>query len=63
MELKQQMNRYMNDQKQVEIFNTSEYFKTVDRVCFAKDCKGSKFNLLNYVNEDRYFITEKTSKS
>lgn len=50
----------MNDEQQVEILNTSEYFSPVDLVCFVKDYKGDKFNLLNYVNEDRYFISEKS---
>lgn len=50
----------MNDEQQVEILNTSEYFNPVDLVCFVKDYKGDKFNLLDYVNEDRYFISEKS---
>lgn len=50
----------MSDPEQVEIFNASEYFNPVDLVCFVKDYKGDKFNLLDYVNEDRYFISEKT---
>lgn len=50
----------MNNPEQVEIFNASEYFNPVDLVCFVKDYKGDKFNLLDYVNEDRYFISEKT---
>jgi hypothetical protein len=45
-----------------DIFEQSEYFNPVDLVCFVKDYKGDKFNLLDYVNEDRYFITEKTYK-
>lgn len=49
----------MNDEQQVEILNTSEYFNPVDFVCFVKHYKGDKFNLLDYVNEDRYFISEK----
>lgn len=50
----------MNDAQQLEILTTSEYFNPVDLVCFAKDYKGDKFNLLNYTNEDRYFIREKS---
>jgi hypothetical protein len=45
-----------------DIFEQSEYFNPVDIVCFVKDYKGDKFNLLNYVNKDRCFITEKTYK-
>ena len=50
----------MSDPNQVAILNDSEYFNPVDLVCFVKDYKGDKFNLLNYINEDRYFISEKT---
>jgi len=50
----------LTNDKQVEILNNSEYFNPVDLVCFVKDYKGEKFNLLDYVNEDRYFISEKT---
>lgn len=50
----------MNDEKQVNILNTSEFFNPVDLVCFTKDYKGDKFNLLNYMNEERYFISEKS---
>jgi len=50
----------MNDERQVAILNSSEYFNPVDIVCFVKDHKGEKFNLLDYANEERYFISEKT---
>lgn len=50
----------MNDEKQINILNTSEYFNPVDLVCFTKDYKGDKFNLMDYMNDDRYFISEKS---
>lgn len=50
----------LKDESQVDILNNSEYFNPVDLVCFTNDYKGDKYNLLDYVNEDRYFITEKT---
>lgn len=50
----------LNNEKQVQILNESEYFNPVDLVCFVKDYKNDKFNLLNYSNEDRYFISEKS---
>lgn len=34
----------------------------MDIVCFVKDHRGEKFNLLEYVNEERYFISKKTYK-
>src|SRR5699024_3383956 len=39
----------MEDSKQVEILHESEFFNPVDLVCFVKDYKGDKFNLLDYV--------------
>lgn len=50
----------MDNPKQVKILHGSEFFNPVDLVCFVKDHKGDKFNLLDYVNEDRYFISEKS---
>ena len=52
----------LDDSKQEEILLKSEYFNPVDLVCFVKDHEGKKFNLLNYVNEDRYFISPKSYK-
>jgi len=45
-----------------ELFNQSEYFNPVDLVCFLKNHKNEKFNLLDYTNNDRYFVTEKNYK-
>lgn len=50
----------LDDEEKVNILNDSAYFNPVDIVCFVKDHKGDKFNLLDYANEDRYFISEKT---
>jgi hypothetical protein len=50
----------MENQEQVKILNNSEYFNPVDLVCFITNYKGEKFNLLDYANEDRYFISEKS---
>ena len=44
------------------LFETSEFFNPVDLVCFVRDYKGEKFDLLRYVNEDRYFISKKSYK-
>ncbi|MFW6272587.1 MAG: DUF4301 family protein [bacterium] len=43
-----------------DILSQSAYFNPVDLVCFIKDYKNEKFNLLDYTNNDRYFVTEKT---
>lgn len=50
----------MENEEQVEILNNSEYFNPVDLVCFVRDYKDEKFNLLDFSNKDRYFISEKT---
>lgn len=50
----------LEDSEKQEIFESSEYFNPVDIVCFVKDYKGEKFELRDYTNEDRYFISEKT---
>lgn len=52
----------LNDKNQLKIFNSSEFFNPTDIACFVKDYKGEKFNLLEYVNEERYFISKKTYK-
>ena len=45
---------------QRKLFETSEFFNPVDLVCFVRDYKGEKFDLLQFVNEDRYFISNKS---
>lgn len=49
-----------DDEAQKQILSESEFFNPVDLVCFTKDYKGDKFDLLQFVNEDRYFISYKT---
>lgn len=50
----------LKDPRVAEIFEASAYFNPVDLVCFVKDNKGKKYDLRQYVNQDRYFISEKT---
>ncbi|MBO1266313.1 DUF4301 family protein [Proteiniclasticum sp. SCR006] len=52
----------LKDPEQMEHFKSSAYFNPVDLVCFVRDHRGRKFNLLDFVNEDRYFISRKTYK-
>lgn len=52
----------LNDENVLAMLKCSEYFNPVDLVCFVKDYRNNKFNLLDYVNEDRYFISEKSYK-
>ena len=42
------------------ILEGAAYFNPVDIVCFVRDYKGDKYDLTQYVNEDRYFITQKS---
>jgi len=51
-----------NNKRDEEILSGSQFFNPVDLVCLVKNYQGEKFNLLNFVNEDRYFISEKTYK-
>ncbi|WP_080146708.1 DUF4301 family protein [Marinilactibacillus piezotolerans] len=50
----------LSDPAKVEILNNSQYFNPVDLVCFVKDYEDNKYDLTKYVNEDRYFISEKS---
>ena len=46
--------------KDQSIVDEADYFNPVDIICFVKDYKGAKYDLLKYVNQNRYFISEKT---
>jgi hypothetical protein len=50
----------LQNQNQKEIFENSTHFNPVDIVCSLKDFKGDKFNLLDFVDQQTAFITEKT---
>jgi len=52
----------LTDKEQLEKLNASVFFNPVDIVCFIKDHRGEKFNLLQYVNQERYFISQKSYK-
>lgn len=52
----------MNDPKQKIIWDSSTHFNPVDLVCYPYDYNGEKFNLLDYIIEDTYFISEKSYK-
>lgn len=43
-------------------FKKSTHFNPVDIVCGLTDHNGDKFNLLDFVDENSYFISEKTDK-
>jgi len=52
----------LDNTESLRILNSSQFFNPVDLVCFVKNYKEEKYNLLDYINTDRYFISEKTYK-
>jgi len=52
----------LENEAHCEILKGSTYFNPVDLVCFIKNYKGHKYDLIKYVNQDRYFISEKSYK-
>ena len=42
------------------ILDGAAYFNPVDIICFVRDWKGDKYDLTEYVNADRYFISKKS---
>lgn len=38
----------------------ANYFNPVNLICYVKNYQGSKYNLTEYINEDRYFISQKS---
>lgn len=52
----------LSNEDQLSILKSSDYFNPVDLVCFVRNYRGQKYNLLDYINPNRYFISEKTYK-
>jgi hypothetical protein len=50
------------DKEQKAIWKAATHFNPVDLVCGVKDYCTRKFNLLEYVNEKAYFISQKSEK-
>ena len=46
--------------EQMKSFSTSTHFNPVDIICGVKNYKGEKYTLVNYVDPNLGFITEKT---
>jgi len=49
-----------NDAQKQTILSQSTHFNPVDLVCYLVDYKGDKFDLLQYVDEETGFISEKS---
>ena len=43
-----------------DIMNMSTHFNPVDLVCAVRDYRGNKFDLMNYIDKDTGFISEKS---
>lgn len=52
----------LKNDKQREIFEQSTHFNPVDIVCALKDYKGNAFDLMDYLDEQAGFITQKNFK-
>jgi Domain of unknown function (DUF4301) len=50
----------VNSTKHRQIMNSASHFNPVDLVCGIKNDKGNTFNLLDYVDNEAYFIVEKS---
>lgn len=50
-----------NDEEQEAITLKASYFNPVDIVCSVKNYKGKKFNLSKYIDQNTFFIANKSS--
>jgi hypothetical protein len=50
----------LSDSKQRAILEHSAFFNPVDLVCSIKDHQGKSFNLVDYIDHSRYFVSEKS---
>lgn len=50
----------LSDPKQQEILDKSAFFNPVDLACSLKNHKGEKYDLNNYIDHSRYFVSEKS---
>lgn len=46
----------------LKLMETATHFNPVELVCAVKNSAGNKFKLLDYVNDDQYFIVHKTQE-
>ncbi|MDX1315841.1 MAG: DUF4301 family protein, partial [Eudoraea sp.] len=50
----------LGDEEQKSIFHEATHFNPVDLVCGVRNHRGEKYNLLNFVDTEQGFISEKT---
>lgn len=49
-----------DDEDQLKLVQTATHFNPVELICSVKDFTGKKFDLIDYVDEDQYFVVKKT---
>ncbi len=49
-----------SNKNQFNIFSKAKFFNPVDIICAIKDYKGVKYNLKNFIDNDAFFISEKS---
>lgn len=52
----------LTDPQKKELFANGTHFNPVDIVCAVKDYKGGKFDLIDYIDQNTGFISEKTKE-
>jgi len=52
----------LNKDDQAEIVKNATHFNPVDLVCGVRNCKGEKYNLLDFVDHKQGFISQKTKE-
>jgi hypothetical protein len=50
----------LSNKKQAVILENSNYFNPVDLACCIKNYRGEMFNLQNFIDYSRYFVSEKS---
>ncbi|MEO8515389.1 MAG: DUF4301 family protein [Flavobacterium sp.] len=50
----------LQNEQQIQLFNSATHFNPVDIVCGIKNHKGEKFNLIDFIDENSGFIVEKS---
>lgn len=50
----------INNPQQIEIFKNATHFNPVDLVCSTKNYKGKKYNLIEFIDHETGFISQKS---
>lgn len=52
----------LSDPQKKDLFKKGTHFNPVDIVCGVKDYRGDKFDLIDYIDKNTGFISEKTKE-